>query len=166
MLIPFGTYTTEKRGEDRPAVLPSAARAGTMLSSSGRASAAPIPRSIVRRESALWVTIMARATSRLATLGGPLSSGSVDDGISEREALDDAQNEGRPSVASSRCLPDDPADDRPIIVLDPAPERVGQELFRHRRGELRRVGDQRLPQRDRAIQPGPVGHHPGRVHRL
>jgi hypothetical protein len=59
MLMPFGTYTTEKRENGRPAVLPSAASAGIIPSRSGNASAAPIPRSSVRRESALCVTIMA-----------------------------------------------------------------------------------------------------------
>ena len=58
MMIPFGTYTAQKRDTRRAGVFDSAVRAGTMPSSSGSASAAPAPRSTVRRGMAFLVIIM------------------------------------------------------------------------------------------------------------
>ena len=58
MMIPFGTYTVQKRGTRRAGVFDSAVRAGTIPSSSGSASVAPTPRSTVRRGMAFLVIIM------------------------------------------------------------------------------------------------------------
>jgi hypothetical protein len=54
--MPFGTYMTPKRFTGFAAVRASADTAGTMLSSSGRANAAPRPRSTVRRGIAFLAT--------------------------------------------------------------------------------------------------------------
>ena len=59
--MPFGTYTAPKRRTGR-----GAAKAGTMPSSSGSASEAPMPRSTVRRESTRRVLIIARSSSETA----------------------------------------------------------------------------------------------------
>ena len=58
IIMPFGTYTTASRRAGRAAVLRTAANAGTMPSSSGRASEAPSPRSTVRRGNAFRVRNM------------------------------------------------------------------------------------------------------------
>src|SRR5439155_934866 len=49
MIMPFGTYTTPKRFTGLAEVLARAESAGTMLSRSGSASVAPMPRRTVRR---------------------------------------------------------------------------------------------------------------------
>src|SRR5712691_4061290 len=49
MIMPFGTYTTPKRFTGLADVLARAESAGTMLSRSGSASVAPMPRRTVRR---------------------------------------------------------------------------------------------------------------------
>src|SRR6266849_3464621 len=49
MIMPFGTYTTPKRFTGLAEVLARAESAGTMLSMSGSASVAPMPRRTVRR---------------------------------------------------------------------------------------------------------------------
>jgi hypothetical protein len=48
-MTPFGTYTNPRRRAGFAAVCASAESAGTMASSSGRASVAPSPRRNVRR---------------------------------------------------------------------------------------------------------------------
>src|SRR5688500_10618463 len=53
---PIGTKMAPKRRVGAPAVLTDAVSAGTIASSSGSASVAPIPRSIVRRDNAFFVT--------------------------------------------------------------------------------------------------------------
>src|SRR5687768_8532200 len=55
---PIGTKMAPNRRVGAPAVLTVAVSAGTIASSSGSARVAPIPRSIVRRDKALFVTIM------------------------------------------------------------------------------------------------------------
>ena len=60
IIMPFGTYTTASRRTGRAAVVRSAANAGTMPSSRGRASEAPSPRRTVRRGNAFRVTNMGR----------------------------------------------------------------------------------------------------------
>ncbi len=49
-MIPFGTYTNAMRTGVAAAVFLAAFRAGIMESSSGRASAVPNPRNMVRRD--------------------------------------------------------------------------------------------------------------------
>ena len=49
MIMPFGTYMTPNRLIGFAAVFAMADSAGTMLSSSGNASIAPMPRNTVRR---------------------------------------------------------------------------------------------------------------------
>ena len=59
---PFGTVTTPRRLVGA-AALASAVNAGTMPSRRGSANVAPIPRRTVRRDSDIFVIIMAFATS-------------------------------------------------------------------------------------------------------
>ena len=58
MMMPFGTYTVQKRGTGRAGVFASAVSAGTIPSSNGNASVAPTPRSTVRRGMAFLAIIM------------------------------------------------------------------------------------------------------------
>src|SRR4029434_742031 len=89
MIMPLGTYITPKRLTGFAALLPTAVNAGTMPSSNGSASVAPIPRSILRRDNAFLVIII-----RLA----PTLSLSRNDAHRERLASHDLRNERRPTV--------------------------------------------------------------------
>jgi hypothetical protein len=60
---PLGTYTTPKRFSGCAAVLTIGVKAGTMLSRSGNATAAPRPRSTVRRGIVFFETIMSRTSA-------------------------------------------------------------------------------------------------------
>src|SRR5947208_10314932 len=59
MIMPFGTYMSPNRLMGFAAVFAMAESAGIMLSSSGSATAAPNPRSTVRREICFFVMNMA-----------------------------------------------------------------------------------------------------------
>ena len=59
-MTPFGTYTAPNRIAGRAAVCSSAVSAGTIASRNGSGIAAPIVRSIVRRDKAFLVIIMRR----------------------------------------------------------------------------------------------------------
>ena len=61
MIMPFGTYTTPKRFTGAAAVRARAESAGTMLSSSGSASVAPMPRRTVRRGMAFFAMNIVRS---------------------------------------------------------------------------------------------------------
>src|SRR5688572_1015982 len=61
---PIGTKMAPNRRVGAPAVLTVAVSAGTIASSNGSARVAPIPRSIVRRDNALFVTNMADLRGR------------------------------------------------------------------------------------------------------
>src|SRR5579863_5364407 len=96
MIMPFGTYTTPKRLIGLAVVAAKAEKAGTMLSSSGSASVAPIPRKTVRRGIAFLKTIIFEASSfRLldARLGQTyrLLAWAPHNAHAERRAVDDAQ---------------------------------------------------------------------------
>src|ERR1700681_2258541 len=97
------------------AVLPMSANAGTMPSSHGNASDAPRPRRTVRRDRCFLVIIL----MSLATPSSELRRRAVDghvwllrlrDPHSKWRAVDQPQNQGRPSVVTGRRVPDDPAD--------------------------------------------------------
>src|SRR5580704_12503301 len=72
MIMPFGTYTTPKRLMGLAGVAAKAEKAGTMLSSSGSASVAPIPRRTARRGIAFLKTIIFQTSSLLLRLGAGL----------------------------------------------------------------------------------------------
>src|SRR5271154_1306147 len=63
MIMPFGTYTTPKRLIGLVGDAAKAEKAGTMLSSSGSARVAPIPRSTARRGIAFLKTIIFQTSS-------------------------------------------------------------------------------------------------------
>ena len=77
MIMPFTMYITPNRVTGLAAVRCNAVSAGTMPSSSGSASVAPMPRSIVRRGIALRVIIIpiVPSSSRRASLGAALLAG-------------------------------------------------------------------------------------------
>jgi hypothetical protein len=62
MMAPLGTKTAPKRGRGRAGVCASAVIAGTIASSSGRATVAPTPRRNVRRGNDRFVTNMGPLT--------------------------------------------------------------------------------------------------------
>src|ERR1700729_2055328 len=93
MIIPFGTYMTPKRLMGRAGVAARAVNAGTMLSSSGNASAAPAPRNIARREMAFLKTIM------LEFLTFPTCRAHA-----ERHTFDDPENNSGPAVILRRRI--------------------------------------------------------------
>src|SRR5687767_4654848 len=62
MTMAFGTYTTPKRLIGLAAVFVTAVSAGTIPSSNGNATVAPMPRSIVRRDMAFFVIIISPAS--------------------------------------------------------------------------------------------------------
>src|ERR1700733_6766521 len=75
MAIPLGTYTTPRRWTGRAAVWAPADRAGTIASSNGNASVAPIPRRNVLRGSAILVrNMVTELLSRLETRGSGLGT--------------------------------------------------------------------------------------------
>src|SRR5579863_2843477 len=122
MIMPFGTYMTPKRLTGRVAAR--AENAGTMLSSSGNASAAPAPRNIARREIAFLKTIMLGLLTFLSNLHRGIGFGRTH---GERRAPDDPENNIRPAVIVRRRIACNPADRRQIGRFDAAAERIRQQ---------------------------------------
>src|SRR5579863_3419599 len=103
MIMPFGTYTTPKRLTGLAEVAAKAEKAGTMLSSSGSANVAPIPRKTVRRGIAFLKTIIFEASSfrlRGARLGQAhgLLARAPHDAHAKGRAVDDTKYDSRPAV--------------------------------------------------------------------
>src|ERR1700687_2277193 len=100
MIMPFGTYTTPKRLTGLAGVAAKAEKAGTMLSSSGSASVAPIPRRTVRRGIAFFKTIIFQPSSlllpRSTRLGQThrLLPRAPHDAHAKGRAVDDSQHDG------------------------------------------------------------------------
>src|SRR5687768_398124 len=113
-MTPLGWYTTPRRLTGAAAVFCRAVSAGTMASSSGSATVVPRPRSTVRRDRALRVTIM-RTTS------SPRSP------HLERRALHDRQNRRRPPVVVGGGRPHDTANRRCVEVFHLPAQGVGEE---------------------------------------
>src|SRR5262245_2187650 len=103
MIMPFGTYMRPKRLTDLAAVCAIADSAGTMLSSSGNATAAPRPRNTVRREMAFFVTYISVAPANRRHTEG--------------RALHDTSNQRRPAIAVGRRVARDLPHRRLIVVL-------------------------------------------------
>src|SRR3954465_14633500 len=114
MIMPFGTYITPNRCTGFAAVFAIADSAGTMLSSIGSATAAPIPRRIVRREMAFFamnISFLSGSSPRISPSRTALSIPALHtrrriarpawhDAHAERRALDDAGNDRRPAVVA------------------------------------------------------------------
>src|SRR6185503_8452720 len=131
MTIPFTMYITPNRVTGLAAVRCNAVSAGTMPSSSGSASVAPRPRSIVRRSIALRVIIIpiVSSSSGCASLAFLLCRRrrSCAAAHAERGAADDADDDGGPAMISRRRAPGDRPNGGQIVVLDAAADGVGQQ---------------------------------------
>src|SRR5262245_32351461 len=91
-----------------------------MLSRSGRASIAPMPRSSVRRGIARLEMIIRRSSL----------------GRTERSARHHSENHRRPPVVARASVARDLPDGGLIVVLDTAPNRVRQKLGAERSDEV------------------------------
>src|SRR5947208_1544146 len=118
-------------------ILSSAVNAGTMLSSQGRASAAPRPCRIVRRGNAFFVTIMTATCSFQPTSRSlwtrRLVAGALHRACAphlEWHAVDDAHDQRRPAVVVMLGLSNEPPDGRCIVGLEVSAKRVAQQLLR------------------------------------
>src|SRR5437879_5051802 len=60
----------------------------------------------------------------------------------KRGTLRDPENERRPAVILRSRAADDPAHGRLIVVFEPAPQRIGQQLFGNSAGKLLRLIEQ------------------------
>src|SRR5438552_11408087 len=99
---------TVNRRTGLPSVFASADSAGTIASYIGSASVVPRPRRIVRRGIAFLVIITALPPhSHL-----------------ERNAAGDSSDDRRPAVVVGRRVPNDLPHHRPVVVLEPAAQRV------------------------------------------
>src|SRR5687767_5553795 len=151
---PLGTYTAPKRS-GAPARCWPRANAGVMASRNGSASAVPSPRRTVRRDNAVFVT---NIEAPLGCLGNLLSH-------PERHALHDACEQRREPVVPAAGVADDFPDNRHIVRLQPAPERVNHQLLGQRENECILVPEERLAQLDNAVYRGAVRGQPCRVDR-
>src|SRR5262245_26449829 len=109
-----------------------------MLSSTGSASAAPRPRSTNRRDRCIFVMItgaLLLCCRRRGRRSGPHL---------ELIALDDTLDERRPFVLVVAQRVDQLADDRGILIPEPAPERINQHLLGYRPHHLVALAEERL----------------------
>ena len=132
-----------------------------MASRNGSAIVAPSPRRTVRRGNDFAVRkVMScrspHAVQFVADLGCPHQ---------KRRTLHNPQNERRPAIVVGRRVADDPAHRRPIVVLEPAPERVRQELFGDGAGKLLGLLEQQRPQAGQAPRLRAAHRGPARVDR-
>src|SRR5689334_10008108 len=97
--------------------------AGTIDSRSGSASVVPMPRRIVRRDSALFVTNIVSSLDR--SLPAHL----------KRRALHDPENHGGEPVVLGGGVTKHAADDRHVVLMQTAPQAVGQEFLGERPDE-------------------------------
>src|SRR5262245_32607099 len=104
---PFGKYTAPNRCGGFAGVCASAERAGTIDSRNGNASVVPTPRSMVRRDSALFVTNMVTSLLRFPP-------------HLEWRALRDPQHDRREPIVLTCRLPQDATYCRHVVVLQPA----------------------------------------------
>ena len=112
--------------------------AGSIASRNGSASVAPSPRRTVRRgndfvRNAISVSF---SSASVRDLRGP--SRKLFWSVRRRPAaarirnaglFDNPQNERRPAVVVRRRVADDLSHGRPIVVLEPSAERIGQQFF-------------------------------------
>src|ERR1051325_2749665 len=134
MIMPLGTYIRPYRLTGLAAVFAIADSAGTMLSSSGSATAAPRPRRTIRREMAFLVmnmiALFALCSLLFALCSTQLSvaSRSVRRRHRERRAADDAGNDRRPVIVSRGRVADDFANRGRVGVLHSPTPRIREEL--------------------------------------
>ena len=133
------------------AVRASSVRAGTMASSSGSDTAAPMPRSTVRRETALRVRYIvgspataARAAARRGRTGGrrrhQRGGGLVGLPHLERHARDDAHEEARKPVVVRGGIADDRPHRRHVARVEQTAEAITEEVLGEGRDEGVGVG--------------------------
>src|SRR5205085_3417420 len=109
--------------------LGAAASAGTMASRSGRLSVAPMPRSIVRRDSFIFeINISGSPVNCLITSDALFKRNA----FLKRSAVDYTQNDRRKTVVGLRGLAHDRAHRRHVVGLKPPAEGVNHQLFRDR----------------------------------
>src|SRR5690348_6633636 len=139
--MPFGTSMKARRiGR-----FVSAAKAGVIASSMGRAIAAPAPRKNVRRGMYfLDITIF----------GSPHLEGS---------AVYDAKNNGRPGLVVGGSVTRDFANDGTVILFNAAAERVGQEPLSEIFNEHIALLDQHLAQAVRSVERSAIGQGTGGI---
>src|SRR5687767_12929902 len=87
------------------AVFDCATRAGTIASSSGRATVVPIPRSTVRRETAFFVTIMTAISSSATASQKQLHNRAASWGVGDHDADHQAAHDGCGSPRARRVHP-------------------------------------------------------------
>src|SRR5262245_45906679 len=110
--------------------------AGIIESSSGSATLAPMPFSIVRRVSAFLVRNV--MTVSLPLLGRAIG-GTARHSVLERDAAHHAQHQRGKRVVLPRRFPGDDADRRLVVMLDIARQRVHEEFAGHGLDEESRV---------------------------
>src|SRR5262249_16189856 len=102
-----------------------------MLSSQGKATAAPTPRNIPRREMAFLVMIM--ACSLFFCCQNRLVAGYAH---TKRRAVHDSQDHGRPAIVLRGRVARNPADGGVVGRFDPAAHGISQEFFAKRANEI------------------------------
>src|SRR5580700_4547582 len=104
--------------------------AGIIASRNGNATAAPVPRRRVRRDNAIFRITIGRLLNSVSFF--------LRHSHLKRYTSHNILNQGGESKAVGSSLPLDLADRRRIAGFEPAPERVGQKLFRN--GRIKFVG--------------------------
>src|SRR5947209_712285 len=136
-MIPFGTSMKDRR----IGAAGSAASAGVMASSTGRASTAPVPRRKARRGIDFLAMIIA------------------DPPHLEWGALDDTENDGRPPIVVQGSRARDLAQRSGVVFLHAAAQSIGHEPLGEGCDELILFAEQELAQALRPVEPGAVGQH-------
>src|SRR5688500_15652905 len=134
LATPFGRYTKPSRRTGFAAVCASADSAGTIASSSGSPNVAPTPRRNVRLGKAIFVMNI-----RSIPPGSLKASGyrccRCAHPHSKRRALDDAGQQRGEAIVVLRRVADDGAHRGRVVILEAAPESVGEHLLGERRHE-------------------------------
>src|SRR5215813_6067120 len=119
-----------------------AAKAGTMLSKNGSATAAPAPRKNVRRPRCSFLIIMTRVPSWEIFRRGQGSRHS----LLERHAFDNTQNKRRPTIVVCRRLMHDRPFRRHVVILGAAAQSIGQQFVDESADEFLAAGQQQFTQ--------------------
>src|SRR5438477_12825899 len=126
-----------------------------MLSRTGKASAAPRPRSTKRRDMCILVMITCSfSCARRLLIRSVLCNRGCRFGHTshlERIALHDSQQQRRPSVIVLVQRPNKLTHNRRVMVRQAAPQRVGEQLLADRPHDLIALTEQRVSKRLRAV---------------
>ena len=133
--------------------------AGTMESSSGKATVTPTPRRNVRRGK-MFFRDESHGSSSCGSGLGLLHS------HLKWIALHNALDERRKTIVVLGGIPGDGANRRHVVVLERAAGRVGQQFFGHGADEHVRSAQQRISQTRRTVELGAVHKLSGGVDRL